>query len=107
MEGLPILLLIIAVASVFTNYKKAAEQRMQNEKKRMEKRKNANSGLNPKQETRIQTQPAAAKVYDVKPVQKVSVQTASPAKPRVTARDMKSAVIMAEILNKPVSIREK
>lgn len=107
MVFLPILLVIIVIASVYANYNKIAKQRLEDERKRMEMRRSAKKTFEEAQSASVK---AVAPVSDrIAPQQ--SQRTAAPAgqtvRPRVSVKDMRSSVIMAEILNKPVSLRGK
>ena len=105
MGMLPVLLVIVAIASVVMNYNKIARQRLQDEMKRAQRRRNAASNPAPAAEIK------AARAIDSAPAPGMKkadiVREANTPKPRVSVKNMKNAVIMAEILNKPVSLREK
>ncbi len=102
---LPVLIIIIVIASVVSNYNKIAKQRMADEKKRAEKRQSKKNAINAEGNVNRQARPTVTEMTFSEPIQKV-VASSRPS-PRVSAKEMQRAVITAEILNKPVSLREK
>lgn len=104
---LPVLLIIIVVGSIFANYNKIAKQRLEDHKKRMANRQNARNAVQAENNGNRPAQPTIRETVSSDPLRKASVSPVQPVKPRVSANDMKRAVITAEILNKPVSLREK
>ena len=104
---MPVLFVIIVIASVLTNYRKAARQRILDEKRRLEKRKKTELAKDSKEEVRIRTQPSVQAPPFAPAVKKTGVDRAPSVKPHVSLNRMRDAVIMAEILNKPVSLRDK
>ncbi len=103
----PVLFVIIVIASVVANYRKAAQQRILDEKRRLEKRKKMELAKNAKEEVQIRTQPSVQIPPYAPAVKKKGADRAPSAKTHVSLNRMRDAVIMAEILNKPVSLRDK
>lgn len=103
----PVLFVIMVIASVVANYRKAAQQRILDEKRRLEKRKKADLSKDPREEIQIRTQPSVQIPPYAPAVKKKGADRAPSAKPHVSLNRMRDAVIMAEILNKPVSLRDK
>lgn len=108
MNFLPVLILIIAIASIFTNYKKAAEKRIEDEKKRriMREASPKSPQDEPKRES-VKAPAASAASFKTRPVQRAAAPGVHPHNARVSVKDMRKAVVMSEILSKPVSLREK
>lgn len=104
---LPVLLIIIVFASIFANYNKIAKQRLEDHKKRMASRQNAGNAVQADGNGSRPVRQAVRENASSEPAQKTLVAPVQPVKPAVSASDMKRAVVMAEILNKPVSMREK
>lgn len=102
---LPVLLVIVAIASVVMNYNKIAKQRLEDEMKRVQRRRNAAGNPEPAAEARVAQGITNASAPRTE--KESGLRETNTPKPRVSVKDMKSAVIMAEILNKPVSLREK
>jgi len=102
---LPVLLVIIAIASVVTNYNKIAKQRAADEMKRMQRRRSSANNAPPAAETRAAQ--TIVKTPEPKTEKESILREMNAPKPRVSVKDLKNTVIMAEILNKPVSLREK
>ena len=105
---LPVLLVIIAIASVVANYNKIAKQRLEDQKKRMEAKRNEKTdSVTEKSEKSYTPMSVGEPMLSRAPIQKNIVSARQTVKPRVSVKNMQNAVIMAEILNKPVSLREK
>ena len=103
----PVLFVIMVIASVVANYRKAAQQRILDEKRRLEKRKKTDLSKDPREEVQIRTQPSVQIPPYAPAMKKKGADRAPSVKPNVSAKSMRNAVIMAEILNKPVSLRDK
>lgn len=112
MQGLPILFLIIAVVSIFSNYKKAAEKQQKDQKARAAAAGRRAAG----KETPAGVEKPAG-TDDKKNAPNLNVLKVSgnglkntpsvAAKPKISAKAMRQAVITSEILGKPVSLRDE
>ena len=110
MEVLPILFLIIAIFSVVNRYKKAGARRAFAQKMRAARRDF------PKRDELIQVENVSSekieKAHDVirplnNEIKKADAPIKSPSKAKLTVKDARRAVIMSEILSKPVSLRDE
>ncbi len=109
---LPVLFVVIAIVSIASNYKKAQEKRISDQKKRMETLKAMRLKEKASEEKAAgdmpQKKPAALHETPVaQAVERIKIPDIRPVRSRVSAGDMRNAVIMAEILNKPVSLRDQ
>lgn len=103
----PVLFVIIVIASVAANYNKVAKQRLEDQRKRMQMRQNASNPPKTQEKAGFETRRSSIDVKLAEPIQKTCMPLNQKARPAVSVKNMQSAVIMAEIINKPVSIREK
>lgn len=112
MQGLPILFLIIAVVSIFSNYKKAAEKQRKDQKARAAAAVRRAAGM----ETMAGGE-KPVRTDDKKNAPNLNVLAFSgdrvknapsvAAKPKISVKAMRQAVITSEILGKPVSLRDE
>ena len=104
---LPVLFVVIAIVNVALNYKKAQEKRMQDLRKRMEKKNTVPIKGNAAENKPQESISFAYETPAAQSVQRMKTPDNKPVRSRVNTDDMKKAVIMAEILNKPVSLRDQ
>ena len=105
---MPVLVVIIVIASVVSNYKKIARQRLADQKKRIQMMKNASKPEETHKSAEFQTRRTQTDAAFTEPLtQTAMLSNNQKAKPGVSVKEMQKAVIMSEILNKPVSLREK
>lgn len=111
MQGLPILFLIIAVVSIFSNYKKAAEKQQKDQKARAAAGRRAAGKETPagvEKPVRTDDKKNAPNLNVLKVSGNGLKNTPSvAAKPKISAKAMRQAVITSEILGKPVSLRDE
>ena len=104
---IPVLFVVIAIVSIASNYKKAQEKRISDQKKRMETLKAVQAK---DKAAEAKKQGTAAVVREAPAMQTVKRTNPSDARlvaTRVNAQEIRKAVIMSEILNKPVSLRDQ
>lgn len=104
---LPVLLVIIAIVSVVSNYNKIAKQRLEDQRKRMEKKQSAKKHPAAEKENIPYSPRSVPDPTLSQPILRKTAPVRETVKPRVSVKSMQNAVIMAEILNKPVSLRKK
>lgn len=102
---LPVLFVIIAIATVLANYNKIAKQRLEDQKKRMEMRASAEPADD--RNEAIYKKPAKTTFAASEPIERIHLNPAPKCAPGVSVKKMREAVILSEILDKPVSLREK
>lgn len=107
MGFMPVLLVIIVIAGVVSNYNKMARQRLEDEKKRAQKRAEKKQPENRPAPGPTYCAPTDENISFAQPIRRISMQPDRATAPRLSAKDLRSAVILSEILNKPVSLREK
>ena len=104
---LPVLFVVIVIVNIALNYKKAQEKRMQDMRKRMENKKNMSQNENAAEKKPQKSITFAPETPSIKTIQIAKTPENKPVRSRVNVKDIKKAVIMAEILNKPVSLRDQ
>ena len=104
---LPVLFVVIAIVSIASNYKKAQEKRISDQKKRMETLKAVRSKEKASEEKMDKKPAAMHEMPAEQTTEKIKTPGTRPARSSVNVEDMRKAVIMAEILNKPVSLRDQ
>ena len=107
MGALPVLFVVIAIVNIVLNYKKAADKRLEDQKKRIQMQKDARASAEAAQDVSHEGICVVHAPSKAEPIQKTVVTENKVSRSRVNAKDMQRAVIMSEILNKPVSLRKE
>ncbi len=107
MGVIPVLFVVIAIVSIASNYKKAQEKRLSDQKKRMETLK-AVRAKEKAAEEKPQGNPAVVREMPaMQTIKRTNPSDTRLVSSRVNAQEIRKAVIMSEILNKPVSLRDQ
>ena len=107
MQGLRILLVIIGIVSIVSNYKKANEKRVYEQRMKAAALRKRVQEDNENTVVSNETKEHVPSIIMERSIERSSKPAISPSKPAVTVSEMRKAIVVSEILAKPVSLRDE